>query len=107
MSSKIVVPGAFHCYLDGTGAVQGDIYSRDPEIERGAQELRDAYRNARRVRRGYGYSLRLDLPSPEAVQVLREYAESCVESILFGDPDAAELRAARAVITRCEQALVS
>jgi hypothetical protein len=101
----IDVPGSVTSYLSGSSAVQGQPYSEDPEIERGAQELCTAYGTARRISRGRGFSLRLELPSREAVIVLDEYAEMCIESNLYGDPEPAELRAARQLRVRCAEAI--
>jgi hypothetical protein len=96
------VPGAFHTFLSGTGAVAGNVYS-DGAIERGARELRAAYLGSREIRRGRGYSLRLELPSVEAVVVLAEYADACLHSNYGGDMDHSEVAAARVVLERVER----
>ena len=98
----IDVPGALVTFLDGSGAVQGDPYSQHPDSERGAQELRAAYKAASSVRRGRGYALRLELPSIDAVLVLAEYAATCLSANYGGDLDYSEARAARAVLGRAE-----
>jgi hypothetical protein len=94
------IPGALDCFLGGTGAMQGQLYSNDPDEERGAQELRAAYRGGRHIRRGRGYTLRVELPSIEAAVVLAEYADTCIHSNLGGDDDASERRAAVRTLER-------
>lgn len=100
----IDIPGAFHTFLDGTGAVAGDLYSNDPDEERGAQELRAAYLGSTKIKRGKGYALRLDLPSVDAAVVLAEYAETCIHSNFGGDKEWSEINAARTVLERVQQA---
>lgn len=101
---QVDIPGALDCFLDGTGAIQGQLYSDDPDQERGAQELRVAYRAARHIKRGHGYSVRVELPSIDAAVVLAEYAETCIHSNLGGDDEPSERRAAVAVLERIGKA---
>ena len=100
---EVFVPGAFETFFSGTGVVAGDPYSSDPEQERGAAELREAWQGRTTFRRGRGYTLGLRLPSIEAAVVLAEYAEACL-SANSDEPDYSEVAAARKVLERVEQA---
>ena len=104
---EISMPGAFITFWTGTGVVSGDPYSDDPDEERGARELREAWLACRSVKRGRGLSYKLTLPSPDAVLVLLGYAATCIMLNETGsdEPDHSELGAARKVFARCEQAL--
>lgn len=106
MNVTIDMPGAFETFWTGTGVAQGQVYVDDDEaLEAGAKELRHAYDVGKSIRRGRGYSMRLTLTTPEAVEVLRDYADVCISSNLGGDVDYAEVRAARALVVRCNAAL--
>jgi len=100
---QIDVPGAFETYFSGTGVMAGQQYTDEPEIERGARELRVAWLAARRITRGRGYSLRLELPSDEAACVLAEYAMWCLGANA-DEPEYSEMDAARKVLRRVEKA---
>lgn len=104
MTFVVDLPGAFEAYFSGTGVVAGDLYSTDPEQERGAAELRAAWDERESIKRGKGHSDRLTLPSVEAVVVLAEYASTCISSNYGGDLDYSEVAAARKVIARCSAA---
>lgn len=93
------VPGAFDSFFGGTGVMAGDPYSRHAEQQRGADELRAAWLAGTYVRRGKGHSIRLTLPSLEAVVVLAEYADACLAAN-SDEPDYSEVRAARAILER-------
>jgi hypothetical protein len=97
------VPGAFDTYFSGTGVVAGQPYSDDADTERGAQELRTAWEERRVIRRGRGYTMRLELPSTHAVLVLAEHGEWCL-SRNSDEPDYSEVAAAWKVIDRCAAA---
>lgn len=100
----IDVPGAFDRFLEATSEVQGD---------NGDTPFRLAYNASDRIVRGRGYSLRLRFSRADAdeiVDVLRDYAETCIacNEDLMSDPDtrsevAAEVAAARRVIGRCDE----
>lgn len=106
----VFAPGAFDSFLSGTSVIAGEPWSTDPEQQRGADELRQAYREATTFRRGKGYVFGLRLPSIEAACVLAGYAEACIISgTAVGDADerryyASEVAAARKVLERIEQA---
>ena len=101
----IDMPGAFECFWTGTGVAQGQRYSDDADLERGALELKLAYEQGQVIPRGKGRSIRLTLPSEEAVQVLWEYAAVLLDSNLGGDQEHTEMRAARNVMARCVKAV--
>jgi hypothetical protein len=104
MTMTIDVPGAFECFFTGSGAYAGDPYSNDPEPEQGARDLVAAWKEAPTIRRGKGHSIRVTLPSVFAALVLAEYAEACLTSNYGGDVEQSEVRAARAVHARIEEA---
>lgn len=103
-SYTIDVPGAFETYFTGSGVYAGETYTDEPEIERGAKELREAWLNGRTIRRGKGHTLRVELPSVEATVVLAEYAMWCLGVNYGGDRDYAEIAAARKTLERIEAA---
>lgn len=111
MSELITIdlPGKFNEYLNGTSEIEG---------ENGKTPLYLAYRAGRFIRRGKGYSVRLTLTTNdvenarEALLVLREYAESCIDcnGDLMSDPEtrsevAGEVAGAKVVIKRVDALL--
>ncbi len=97
------IPGAFDTFFTGTGCYAGQPYTSDPEMERGSRELAAAYRSARHITRGKGYTLRAELPSIEAAVVLAEHAVWCIGRNA-DEPEYSEMSAARKVAERVEQA---
>jgi hypothetical protein len=97
---EVFIPGAFETYFDGTGVVAGDPYSTDPDQERGAQELRQAWKERTTFKRGRGYLYGVRLSSIDAALVLAEYAGWCISANYGGDVDHTEVRGARTVLER-------
>lgn len=109
MTFTVDIPGAFESFFTGTGAIQqagtpGYSYSDNPDMERGAIELRRAWETSTRLRRGRGHTDRVELSSVEAAIVLAEYAEVCLSSNFGGDREWSEINAARTVLARIEKA---
>jgi len=100
----IMVPGAFDTFLSGTGVVQGDPWSSDPEQESDAAGMRAAYVSRKVIPRGRGYSMQMALPTIGAVVVLAEYAVACLNANQYGDMDYSEMAAARKLLERCSEA---
>lgn len=95
------LPGAFDSFFGGTGVAAGQGYSTDDDLERGARGLEAAYKTARRIRRGKGYALRLEISTVEGAAVLAAYADACLVTNAGADSysrDHAEVAAARKVI---------
>lgn len=107
----IDLPGKFDGFLEGTSEIAG---------ENGKTPLYVAYKAARYIRRGKGHTVRLSFSADdvesvrEALLVLREYAESCIDcnQDLLSDPDtrgevAGEVAGAKVVITRVDNLLAN
>lgn len=109
MSVTINLPGAFETSFSGGGIAQGQV-SDDAE-----RALYEAWKAARHIRRGRGYSIRLELPEEHALDnlhTLHLQAEVTIIGVRDNlpawdhDDDVAlrtELRAAQAVMRRCEE----
>jgi len=93
------LPGALDRFVSGTGAAQGDD---------GETPFYVAYRNAQRITRGRGYTLRLAFPVAHADEVLNDlkwFAADCVSSNVDQIHEASarsEVAAARKVADHCE-----
>lgn len=98
------IPGAFDGYFSGSSIGQGIPEQWDP-TSAGARVLSDAYVTARSVRRGRAVSIHLRGLTVDACRVLRQIAEDCLEVNRFGDKDPTEMRAARIVLERAEEAI--
>lgn len=107
MIKTIELPGKFDSFFSGTGVVAGDPYSDDPLLETGARLLEAAYHDRYLIRRGKGYSLRLDIGShatseeivTAALHVLWDYADSCLVAN-SDEPDHSEVASAKTVLAR-------
>lgn len=93
------LPGKFCDWLDGTNLAQG-MDDADPDCK----ATREAYSAGTLRRTPKGYSIKITTGDTTVLNVLREYADTCIDSNLNGEPDAAEVRAARTVIERATAA---
>lgn len=93
----IALPGKFAFYLSGTSVVQQDeaAHGYGPA----GVELGAAFRACKPVRRGRGESYQLSL-TLAALDVLDDYAETCIDINRDGDSDSAEMAAAQTVRDR-------
>jgi hypothetical protein len=94
---RIALPGKFAFYMSGTSVVQDE-----EEIHgygRAGVELGRAFNACTPVRRGKGESYTLDL-TLGALDVLDDYAETCIDINRDGDYDSAEMAAAQKVRDR-------
>lgn len=93
----IALPGKFAFYLSGTSVVQ-----QEEEIHgygRAGTELGEAFNACKPVRGGRGESYQLTL-TLAALDVLDDYAETCIDINRDGDCDSAEMAAAQTVRDR-------
>lgn len=75
---RIELPGKFDSWFSGSGIGQGQV---DDEIER---KLYEAYKASRRINRGKGYLLRVELPvdeyTHEILETLARYGGYCADA---------------------------
>lgn len=100
-SLTVEFPGAFDCFFSGTSVAQGDPWSHIPEEEAAAVCLRESYKRAKRIKRGKGYSVRLEGLTVDAVSILACYAYYCLDGNYHGDKEYSEMDACRRVMERC------
>lgn len=95
------IPGAFTEWFEGSGVMQ----DTDDKLDDPSRALRQAYNNARTIKRGRSFTVRLSTTDPYALWVLAEYADTVVQGGADADYTPSEIRAARAVIERVQAAL--
>lgn len=101
----VTIPGKFDGFFSGSSVAQGEGgYSRNPELQAGADCLHTAYRDRIYKGAGKGYSLQLRCLTYDAVRVLADYASTCI-AVNDEEPDYAERSAARKVLMACETIL--
>lgn len=97
------IPGAFTEWFEGSGV----MCDADDKLDDASRALRQAYNDARVIRRGRAVTVRLTTTDPEALWVLGEYADTVVQGGTAMDFSSSEIRAARTLARRVEAALQS
>lgn len=97
----IKMPGKFDCYFNGSAVGQGlyEQYANPGPVREAARRLAEAYAKRRHVFRGKGETV-IIAADEEALEILWQYADWCIDTNLYGDRDHAEMAAAAKVMER-------
>ena len=101
MTYTITISGKADKFMRGTGLGQGVLCPRDIA---GTLALADAYGKKITRKRGFGYTVTLNIFGRDGVEALIEYMEAAIVANIDNN-DPAEVNACRRAIAACHAAL--